>query len=101
MRCTGQDALDRCVFVLDLGLLPLSLISSIRHVVVEQIWALENGAVRGRLLGTHSLTVGPIMGSVKRERLTRTSSFEMKFTAWPMACTGLSCSIRRVSIPPV
>lgn len=33
--------------------LPLSLISSIRHVVVEKIRALENGAVRRRLLGRH------------------------------------------------
>jgi hypothetical protein len=53
MWCTGQNVLDRCVFVLDLGLLPLSLISSIRHVVVEQIRALENGGVCGRLLGRH------------------------------------------------
>lgn len=53
MWCMGQNVLDRCVFLLDLGLLPLSLIFLIRHVVVEQIWALENGAVRGRLLGRH------------------------------------------------
>jgi hypothetical protein len=64
------------------------------HAVVEQIRALEDGRSRTPV-GQALLAVGPIIRSVRRERLTSTSNCGINTMAWPRVCTGLSYSIRR------